>query len=254
MESPRNSSEKAIRPVVWICLAGLLILAVAVVAVSRRKSKGAEEAGGAPSHAIGQTETQGQGVDESVQVKGTFETYRTALLQADYEAAWSIVDFHTKNFYSRAVQDGLSLARPNLNRLNPMNKFMVLRTRVEFRKPEIQKLTGRALFEAAVTNGWISRSTLERAPALHRVTVQDQYAAGYMEEAPQVPAFFFIKEAEGWKLSLWKSFDLVNAQLRADMQKAQKESGLSDDEFLLETLRRISKYEVDPRILDGPID
>lgn len=184
------------------------------------------------------------------QVSNAFQQYKSALLHRDGEGAWNLLDSHTANFYSRIVQDAASLPRRDFERLDPMHKLMVLRLRLEFRKPELQNLTGRDIFLVAVTNGWMSRSSVERVERFHSVGIKDQYATAYLPEAPRTPAFHFIKEGGEWKLSLWKSFEAINAELR----RIKHQSRLSERDFWMDFLSRISKYEITEQIFQGPLE
>lgn len=71
-----------------------------------------------------------------------------------------------------------------------------------------------------------------------------------MSDAPEIPAFYFMKENATWKFALWKSFELGNLAF----SQVQKNSGLEEDEFLIYLLENISRFEVDKKIFEGPID
>jgi hypothetical protein len=184
------------------------------------------------------------------EVTKVFRAYQAAVLRGDGEAAWSVLDSHTMNFYAQVQRDALSMAPAEFDRLDWMAKLMVARVRVEFRRGELQKLSGKYLFVLAVTNGWISKSTVESVKVLEGVAVSGRYATIFLPEAPAIPAFSFIQEGSEWKFALWKSFALANRS----MDQMRKESGLPEKEFLLELLRRVSKYKVDEKVFDGPLD
>jgi hypothetical protein len=188
--------------------------------------------------------------DAHEEIAAVFQEYRRALLANDGQAAWSVIDSHSQDYYAEALRDALSMPRADLDRLDLLHKFMVLRFRQEFRKPQLQQLTGREVFVLGVTNGWISKSTVQEIKTLHRVTVDDRYAAAYLQEAPTVPAFHFIREGTEWKLSLWRNFELANAA----MDQARRQSSLSERDFVIELLKNVSKYAVDERIFDRPLD
>ena len=184
------------------------------------------------------------------EVTDVFRKYQAAILRGDGEAAWSVLDSHTMQFYAQAQRDALSMSVAEFDRLDWIAKFTVARLRVEFRRGDLQKLSGKDIFVLAVTNGWVSKSTVESVKLLERVAVGGRYATIFLPEAPTMPAFHFIQEGSEWRFSLWKGFGLANRS----MDQVRKESGLSEKDFLLEMLRRVSKYKVDERVFDGPLD
>jgi len=183
-------------------------------------------------------------------VTEVFQKYRTALLEKDGLAAWSLVDFHTQNYYAEALRDALSMPKTDLDRLDFLHKLTVLRLRHEYRKSELQQLTGQKVFVIGIANGWISRSTVESIKPFHRIAVNGNYAAAYLQEAPEAPTFHFIDEGSDWKLALWKSFELANQA----MDQMRQQSGLSQRDFIIKLLESVSKYTMNEAIFDGPID
>lgn len=183
-------------------------------------------------------------------IQSVFQKYRTALLTGDGEAAWAVLDSHTQNFYSTALQDALTLPKSRLDRLDMIHKLTVLRLRADLRREELQNLTGHDVLVMAVQNGWISKSSVESMTNLHRIEVTDRYAGAFLPESPKIPALYFINEGSEWKLSLFRSFELVNATMR----QWRVQSGQTERDFLLGMLRQVSKYEVDEKIWDGPHD
>jgi hypothetical protein len=148
------------------------------------------------------------------------------------------------------LEDALSLPKADLERLDFVHKFIVLRLRLQFRRPELQQLTGQGVFVLAVTNGWISRSEVQSFKSFEKVTVDGRYATAYLPQAPTTPAVFFIQEGREWKIALWKSWELSNAAV----QQMRRQSRLPERAFIIDTLKQVSKYEVDERIFDGPLD
>ena len=142
------------------------------------------------------------------------------------------------------------MQRAELNRLDTIHKVTVLRLRVEFRRSDLQQLDGRTVFGIGVTNGWVSKSTVQSVKAFHKVDIEERYAKAYLPEEPKIPAFYFIKEGDAWKLALWKTFEIANSAF----DQMRRQSGLPEQKFLIEMLKRISKYTVDEKIFDGPID
>ena len=122
------------------------------------------------------------------QVTDTFKNYQTALVQGNGESAWAIIDSQTKDFYSECVQNALSLPGDDLERLPFTTKFMVLRLRHEFRKQELEGLSGHDVFLYGITNHWVNESAIKSVTKFQNITVDDRSAAAYLSRAPTVPA------------------------------------------------------------------
>lgn len=182
-------------------------------------------------------------------IREVFAAYKDALLTGDGDVASNMMDRATIDWYGDAVSDALKLGREDLNQLNLLRKFTVLRLRLEFSRDDLAKMTGKGLFGLAVTNGWISKSTVEKI-ALATITVHGRLASASIESQPGVPLFYFTNEDQNWRLALTKSFPVANAVFR----KWCDESGVPEDEYLLSMLGAVSKFRVDKSILDGPRD
>jgi hypothetical protein len=184
---------------------------------------------------------------EVVAVKQVFSAYKTALLEGNGSAAADVVNGGTIQYYSDILEHVLHTPRAKLGELDLISKFMVLRIRHELTKPEIEKLTGRELFVLGVNKGWISKATVAEIELIE-IKVREKDASGSIAVAPQLPVFHFRKESGVWKLNLLASFELGNRAIKAQIA----ESGLTEEQFILQALEAISPRRVDQRILDGP--
>lgn len=185
--------------------------------------------------------------DEEIKVQHAFQAYRTALLNQNGEAAWAAVDFHTKKYYEEIAKDCVSLKREDLDRLDLLTRFMVLRMRHEFREERLKKFKGAALFIESVKRGWISKSTVQGIHRMDKITIDRNHAQGYISVDLSTPMLHFIREEEGWKVALFKIFELGNRSFRQMVEK----SGMSEYDFIKAMLEQVSKYRVDDRIFDG---
>src|SRR5438128_2585885 len=85
------------------------------------------------------------------EIQATFRKYRHALIIGDGEAAWSILDTRTTDFYSKVVVDAVKLPKSELDKLGFTHKFTILKLRHEFRKAELERLSGHEFFVTAIT-------------------------------------------------------------------------------------------------------
>jgi len=188
---------------------------------------------------------------EDGDVLQVFEDYRAALLQVDGAAAVDLVDAGTIDWYEDTLGLALSASRSELNRLDALQKFMVLRLRLDLAKADLEALTGRSLFVYAVDHGWILSEEAE-SMRLGRVEVQEDAGEAWVsiEQAPDMPLFYMVKQDGHWRIALWQSLASTNRY----MEQAISGSGLSEDAFMLQALESYSGSQVDERIFEGPLE
>jgi hypothetical protein len=187
---------------------------------------------------------------DEARVRSTFSAYRAALLAADGAAAWREVDKRTSEYYSKAIVDALSLGEADLRRADFIYKLMVLRLRLEFRKPVLEKLSAEQLFVKSVSLGWISRASVEKLESLEKVEVAGNNAKAFVAAAPGIPMFHFSKEGGAWKIALVQSLELANSSF----EEIRKQKDMTSDEFVIALLRAVSTFEPDESIFHGPLE
>jgi len=187
--------------------------------------------------------------DDETAIRATFERYRQALLAGDGAAAWVCVDARTRQYYDDLVRHALSSSRAELGKLEPGYRFMVLRIRLEANRSTLGMMKGRDAFILAVERGMISRSSVEAISELAQIQSNGRVAAASLPADPESPVFAFVREDGGWKLSLWQTFDMLEAAF-AEMIK---QSGHSEDEFLKGLLAKVTTVKVDDRVFEGPL-
>jgi hypothetical protein len=193
----------------------------------------------------GQIEQQAK---EKKEIEALFERYRNALLDFYGEEAVKLVCSQTIEWYDQIVDDALYLEAVTLKQADIMKKFTVLRVRLEFSKDQLEKMDGKALFDAAIDNGWIDLDTVEKI-RLHRIKIRGDRAEAYVKGSPGTPAFHFIKERGQWKLALIKSFALARKTFEAMISS----SGMDEDRWLASAFSQLVKKEVDIKKLYVPL-
>ncbi len=186
---------------------------------------------------------------ETTRIAEVYQAYRTALLTKDGAAAWQLVDQHTQKKYHQAVQDSLHLQEADLKKLDPLYAFMILRTRMAFPLPALQKQNGKTLFITGVEKGWISKASIQALEKLDKIVITRDTAQGFMAKAPKVPLFDFVKEDKSWKLALWQNIKRGNLAM-AQIAQAKH---LTNDELLNRLLQQVNKGAIDARIYQGPL-
>lgn len=193
----------------------------------------------------GQIEQQAM---EKKEIEALFERYRNALLDFYGEEAVKLVCSQTIEWYDQIVDEALYLEAAALKQADIMKKFTVLRVRLEFSKDQLEKMDGKALFDAAIDNGWIGVETVEKI-RLHRIKIRGDRAEAYVKGSPGTPAFHFIMERGKWKLALIKSFALA----RRTVENMISSSGMDEDQWLASVFSQLVKKEVDIKKLYVPL-
>ena len=183
-------------------------------------------------------------------IQNTFSQYRSALLKGDGAKAAELVDTRTIRFYSEILTYALEMPHQKLRQLDYLSKFMVLRIRHEFQKAQLEKMSGLDLFKLGVEKGWISSSSVANIDRLARINVDLNKASASVPKFPNTPALYFLKESGQWKLALWQSFEIANIAMKSVVEK----SGLTEEEFIIQSINMISSKKVDTRILSGPLE
>lgn len=184
---------------------------------------------------------------EEDDVKAVFEKYKKAIQSDDGKTAAEVVDDTTIKWYADAIADALKADKASTRRMKLINKFTVLRLRLDFSKDELTKMTGKGLFILSIERGWTGKGGMESV-VIDRVKFDKELAQAFLKEDPDVPAFYFIRSNNAWKLALWKSFEMANVA----MSQMAKERGMGEDEFILATLKRLSKFKVDESLYEPP--
>ncbi len=174
--------------------------------------------------------------------------YRDALLSKNVEAAWSSIDQKTQEYYVTLAKKALGASREEIRKQDIITKLMILRCRVEFNKYAIAKMSGRELFAEGVSRGWISRASAESLKGLVAVSANPSSAILALPSQPKTPVIYMTKQANGWKVELWRSFEAGNQSLKMVAQQNE----LTEDEFVIEMLKAASEGKFDGNLWDAP--
>jgi len=181
-------------------------------------------------------------------IRDVFERYRKALLDADGAAALGAVDEATVEWYDAVLADALRVGRADLDERSLTQRFTILRLRIAFNRSELAAKSGREILAHAVREGWIGRSGVERAE-LGRLRVDGERAGATIQGGPDsVDAFVFTRKDGRWRVSIVESMVLAEAAF----ERMRTQSGLSEEEFLLQLLSRVSRTQVDASVFEGP--
>lgn len=180
-------------------------------------------------------------------VKDVFKRYQTAITNNDGEAAVKLLDQRTVNWYSQSLKDAIEIPRDELERLIFLRKLMVLKLRHHYSLDQLKSFDGKAIIIDAVEKGWMNKAVVSDLK-ITKVTFEDHAAQAYVSSVKSTPMFHFRYQHNEWKLALWKLLYVTNKHL----EEIVKESGMSEEEYILLSLEAEAGFKVDATILNGP--
>lgn len=182
---------------------------------------------------------------EEDEVRKQFSAYIKAIKDKDGKAAVGCVDKKTEEWYQSAVNDAVKADKATILRMNPSLRITALRLRLEFKKEELQKMTGRQTIDMAVSRGWTGHINEEQMK-LVKIVVDGETAQGFIAASPQVPLAHFRKESGKWMLELHKFMAFGDIYFA----KVAKEDGITVDELILNALSVLSGKKVDESVYE----
>lgn len=185
-------------------------------------------------------------------IREAFEQYRTALINKDGESALGIIYSLHVEWYEQLLTDALNLEYSELNSLELIQKFLILRLRHEFSQEELQSLKGEDVIIISVERGWLGLANIEQLEISEiDVGLSPGDAFVTFEGLPPSAGILFIREGgRHWKVSLYH----FQRQGNEELEQLIKESRLPEDEYFSSLLEFLSDKQVDERIFNGPIE
>lgn len=171
---------------------------------------------------------------EEKNVRKTFDTYKSAILNDKGEEAVKQVDAKTIAYYNDILQKVKTADSLQIDKLSVMDKLMVLMIRHRISKEEIMTMDGRRLLVTAIKMGMVGKSSVINNE-VGAVKVNGNFAsANLLVKGQKTPlAFEFHKENGAWKLDLTALFPSGEAALR----RIVKQSGKPENDYLLSLIQ-----------------
>ncbi len=183
-------------------------------------------------------------------VKQSFEAYRTALQKRDGKAAAARVDAPTLAEYARMGKLALEADAAALKKEPLTTQLFVLQLRQGMDLEGLKQMKGDAIFQHAVTVGWIGPDALVGIE-LGEVTVEGNVAhLAYARQGKTSPVQYdFQKDKAGaWKIDLRRQAELASLGLKLASQKAQ----VTPEAFLMTVLAKSTGQDIPDSIWDKP--
>ena len=176
--------------------------------------------------------------EDETSIKQTFDGYKAAILADQGKKAIEYLDKHTIDYYSRLLELTKKADSLEVDKLNVLDKLMVLIMRLKLNKDELKSMDSKGLLEYAINNGMIGKESVEQSSLGNIKVKNDKGEAEYVVGGKKTPLFIeFYKEAGGWKLDITsimdESIEALNAKIR--------EEGMTENDFVKGVIE--SRYE-----------
>ncbi|WP_193370618.1 hypothetical protein [Pelagibius marinus] len=183
-------------------------------------------------------------------VKESFLTYKTAILEADGAAAAKVVTQNSRDYFRDLADQALTLDRAGLHDIHLTDRLYAMLLRHKLDRSRLQQMSGGEVVSYAVDNGWIGRNGASQLRLGH-YEIEGDHANGTILRPDGLKSPFrmeFVKEDGRWLLDLVALMKLT----RTAFEYAVQQSGLSEDEFVLLMLEQGTGVKPGPEIWSPP--
>jgi hypothetical protein len=183
-------------------------------------------------------------------VKESFLTYKTAILEADGAAAANVVTQNSHEYFRGLAEQALTLDRAGLHEIHLTDRLYAMLLRHNLDRTRLQQMSGGQVVSYAVDHGWIGRNGASQLRLGH-YEVEGDHASGTILRSDGLKSSFkmeFVREDGRWLLDLVALMKLT----RTAFEFAVQQSGLSEDEFVLLMLEQGTGRKPGPEIWNPP--
>lgn len=183
-------------------------------------------------------------------VKTAYENYKSAILNSNGHTAIKYLDSRTIKYYSDILEHVKSSDSISLERLNPVDKMIVLAIRHLASEKEILSFNGEKLIIYSLNKGLVGKDGVMQSQ-IGDVQINDKFATGEFIVNQKIAPFkmHFYKEDNQWKLDLTSLYDVTIVAFKNMINN----SGYSENEFLYLILENLSGIKPESNIW-RPID
>lgn len=201
--------------------------------------------------------------DAESAVRATFEAYRQALMAGDGEAAASLVDRETGEYYRQLKRLVLEGSEEEVRERTFVDRFLVVAFRHQFAGEELAAMELSDVIVRAMEIGWINSAAIEQlavgavriegngridgseavAEARTRASLEDPSLAGGMDDLE----YRFVHEDGRWKFrfgALVSSIDEVMRDLAAQLNA-------DEDDLIFTLIESLTGVEVLPEVWEA---
>ena len=192
---------------------------------------------------------QGSHSDEEL-IRQAFLSYKGAILQQLGQAAISLVNKATLQYYARMKAIALEGQEKEVRQLTPMNKIMVLSLRHRVPIADLRAMTPEEVFIYAVNQGWIGKNSVLDSDIGQLQVFGNDASGEYLKGGKHTPLKYrFTREDGKWKLDLTALTPMADQA----MSMLIKKEGLDEDTFIISLIESVSGKKVSPSIWLPPV-
>lgn len=188
--------------------------------------------------------------DEAAAVRDSFLDYKAAILGGDGETAAELVTARTHALYRGFADSALTLDKPGLDGLHVMDRMSVMQLRHQMTRRQLEGMSGSEIVAYAVDQGWIGKDGAARLQ-VGDFTVDGDFASAPIlggDGKETLLRMRFAHEDGVWRLDLVELMALT----RVAIVQAIRQTGMSEDEFILFALEATSGRRPGPEIWNPP--
>lgn len=230
---------------------GLLVLSLSVcvlgLSAGCRQRKPPEVLGPGETNAS-RPANQDSARDET-DIRAFFDRYMRHCVMKEGERAVACMASESLAYYESIRQAAANMPKSELAKEDILRQLNILIWRSEFDKNTLQTKSGKELLAIGYSRGWLEE-TAARKPTLGFVGSNGKKAHAMYEGASDVPSVFFVKEADGWKVSETELHPYVRRQLTTRLLNSSND----EESFLKQHLKARFKEKWDERVFDGPLE
>lgn len=183
----------------------------------------------------------------SADVTSAFSKYRSAILNADADAAYRLVDSNTKNYYGEMLKVILYANKEQSSNMPATAKIFIVQSRHRIPAETLKSFDGEKLFKYAVSNGWIGKKSIASFEITDIEVNQDSASSKIKKGEKTAPfGFAFRKESENWKIDLTSILPMTESALK----QAIKNANQAEDDFIFKAVETLSGKKVSPTVWD----
>lgn len=195
--------------------------------------------------------------DAEAAVRATFEAYRQALMAGDGEAAASLVDRETEEYYRQLKRLVLEGGEEEVRGRSFVDRFLVVAFRHQFVREELAAMELADVIVRAMDIGWINSAAIEQlavgevrvdgseavADARTRASLEDPSLAAGMDELE----YRFVNEDGQWKFR----FSALVASIDGVMRNLAAQLGADEDDLIFTLVESLTGVEVLPEVWES---
>ncbi|MEZ4883467.1 MAG: hypothetical protein R3E32_01930 [Chitinophagales bacterium] len=171
---------------------------------------------------------------EVTDIQERYENYKKAILASSGKDAIENIDKYSIDYYGKVLDWALNSSKSEVEKLTPVDQFMVLSVRKRIPHGEVKKMTGRDLLIYTVDHEWTNKTTVQMTN-LGEIRKEGENGARASMGVNKANTNTFIEftredKTADWKINLVSLSENVNEQLiRMASDRKQTESKLIFD-------------------------